>query len=248
MAERKNNVIKLLAYFLVPAFFACLCYVLLYVGFRPVIDLVSAGASLLMSDSVPNFNPELTDIYDPNAKKAADEIVQPSETPEPGATPDPVTPKIPISAITFPKLGQRYGNLTCDRIGLDSPVYWGDSNDVLRNGAGQYWGSFLPGFGRVILISAHNTTYFKCLQNIQVDDIITFDTNYDTYKYVIFSVEVMEETELDRLMEKQYFLDENETLILYTCYPFHAISGRKHKRLVAFGIRLEGMDVQWRSY
>ena len=249
MAENAKRTIKLLAYIFVPAIFGVIGYVLLYVGFRPVWDIAKATASMLTVESTPNFNPQLSDIYDPNAKHSI-EPAQPTQSPD--ATPSPDSTHapsvIPISQIRLPDIGQRYGNLNCDRIGLDAPVFWGDTNEILRNGVGQYRATFLPGFGRVILISGHNTTFFKCLQYMEEGDLIVFDTNYETYVYRVYRIEVFNENDLAALMNNTMFAEERETLVIYTCYPFHAISGRKTDRLVVFGERIEGKDVQWRFY
>lgn len=184
----------------------------------------------------------------------------PEETPEPSEDPNtPDTTAAPshrpwkhhdgplnIRDIVVPNVGDRYGHLYGYRIGLDAPVYYGDTNLILRYGVGQFRGSFTPGFGRLILLSGHNTTFFKCLKYIEVGDEIIFDTNYETYKYRIFRVEVMEAAALRDLLESSYYLDQHETLIMYTCYPFHAVVGTKHLRLVVFGERIEGCDIIWR--
>ena len=84
------------------------------------------------------------------------------------------------------------------------------------------------------------------MKNIQEGDIISFNTNYEKYTYKITDVEVINENKLQEKFNKM-ILDENEVLMLYTCYPFHAISGRKTNRLVAFGERIEGLSVKWRE-
>jgi sortase A len=49
----------------------------------------------------------------------------------------------------------------------------------------------------------------------------------------------------DLLIDKTRY--EKEELILYTCYPFHAITGRKTDRLVVFADRTAGRDVIWKE-
>lgn len=231
-----------------PAIFAILGYLILYVGLRPVWDSVYAAANMLMGESAPNFDSQLVNIYDPNAEKPGKDIPRPSTTTEPGSTEDPgaMTPKLPIQLITMPQMNQRYGNLNCERIGLDAPVYRGDNNSILYRGVGNSIFSFMPGFGRCVLVSGHNSTYFECLQYAEVGDIIVYDTNYETYKYRVYKIEVMHEKDLKDLLEFTLFGEEKETLVLYTCYPFHATVGRKHHRLVLFCEKIEGLDVQWR--
>lgn len=200
------------------------------VALAPVWDVGMAAASLVIAKDAPNFNTELDSDYDPDAKKTADGAEQ----------------IIPIEDVNFPKWGSKYGRLTCRRIGLDSPVYWGDDNAILRSGAGHSTSTFLPGFGRTIIMCAHNTTFFKPLKDVEVDDVITFDTTYETYEYRVTEVKVMHENDLAVKMNTM-LLDEQETLLLYTCYPFRAISGRKTKRLAVFCERISGLDVEWRE-
>lgn len=259
-----------------PAIFGILGYVLLYVGLKPVWNVVSAAGAMLAADNAPDFVPGLKDIYNSDDGRNIETVTEtpaPNETefatnastdgpsgtpaPSPASTEDaPAAPShrpwkhhdgpLNIREIVVPNVGERYGHLYGYRIGLDAPVYYGDTNLILRYGVGQFRGSFTPGFGRLILLSGHNTTFFRCLKYIEVGDEIIFDTNYETYKYRIFRVEVMEAAALRDLLEARYYLDPHETLVMYTCYPFHAIVGTKHLRLVAFGERIEGCDIIWR--
>lgn len=220
---------KLLAYIVVPVIFAITGYGVLRVALTPVWYLASTAAYFLIADNAVSFEEEINDTYNPE-----DEIPVHEEE------------FIDSKDISMPKAGEKYGNLECERIKLNAPVYWGDSNKILRSGAGTDIASFPPGFGRVITICAHNTTFFKPMKNIQEGDIISFNTNYEKYTYKITDVEVINENKLQEKFNKM-ILDENEVLMLYTCYPFHAISGRKTNRLVAFGERIEGLSVKCRE-
>lgn len=216
---------KLLAYFIVPVVFCLLGYFLLWVALLPVWSMASTYLSFLVSDHAPNFNTELSQLYDPNAIKSDADV-------------------IPGSEVEFPLSGSQYGQITCDAIGLDAPVYWYDTEDILAYGVGQSLVSLLPGFGRVIILSGHNTTFFACLQDAAVGNVIDFHTNYCDYQYTVTNVQVYNETELETLL-LQKAKDQREELIMYTCYPFHAITGRKTDRLVVFANRTAGKDVDW---
>jgi sortase A len=187
--------------------------------------MASTYLSFLVSDHAPNFNTELSQLYDPNAIKSDADV-------------------IPGSEVEFPLSGSQYGQITCDAIGLDAPVYWYDTEDILAYGVGQSLVSLLPGFGRVIILSGHNTTFFACLQDAAVGNVINFHTNYCDYQYTVTNVQVYNETELETLL-LQKAKDQREELIMYTCYPFHAITGRKTDRLVVFANRTAGKDVDW---
>ena len=222
---RSHRSKKLLAYFVVPVVFCLLGYFLLWVALLPVWSMASTYFSFLVSDHAPNFNTELTQLYDPNAIKSDADV-------------------IPGSEVEFPSSGSQYGQITCDAIGLDAPVYWYDTEDILAYGVGQSLVSLLPGFGRVIILSGHNTTFFACLQDAAVGNVINFHTNYCDYQYTVTNVQVYNETELETLL-LQKAKDQREELIMYTCYPFHAITGRKTDRLVVFANRTAGKDVDW---
>ena len=220
---------KVLAYLYMPALFCAIGYALAFVALRPVIAEAQAYLGLLVSDTAPNFSTELKTSYDPiNAEQPQGE-------------------RILSRDIEFPKSGTHYGQITCPEIGLDCPVYWYDSDDILLYGAGQSLISLPPGYGTAIILSGHNTTFFRCLQNAAEGNVITFSTNYGDYEYTVNKVEVHEEKELEKLLTTAARDEEHEQLILYTCYPFHAISGRKTQRLVVFADRTKGIDVIWRE-
>lgn len=159
----------------------------------------------------------------------------------------PAAPYVDIADVEFPITGTQYGLLTNKELGLNAPVYWDDTNEIMRYGAGQFIGSFLPGFGRVIVLSGHNVTHFAPLEFIKVGDVLDFGTNYGNYQYKVTKIEILNERDLDTKM-MEMIPEEKETLVLYTCYPFTAISGRKTDRITVFCDRIAGPDVKWRVY
>lgn len=223
---------RLLAYLGVPAAFCLAGYAVLWLALQPVWGLATAAAGFLFSSEAPAFNQELTSIYDPSAV--------------PQAASEPAADWIDGADVVYPTSGEQYGRITCEQIGLDAPVYWYDSDDILAVGVGQSLISLLPGFGRSIILSGHNTTFFKCLQGAEAGNVIHFDTHYGAYEYTIRNVQVYDENDLQTLLLNTVGREQEE-LILYTCYPFHAISGRKTERLVVFADRTRGLDVRWRE-
>ena len=220
---------KPLAYFGMPVVFCVLGYALLWLALQPVWPVVSATVGFLVSKEAPSFSNNLSVVYDPEALK---------EEAEAGF--------IPGESVKFPTAGDLYGQVTCARIGLDVPVYWHDTDEILDYGAGQSLTSFPPGFGRSIVLSGHNMTYFNCLQDIAVGDVIEFDTNWCNYEYTVTRVEVYNENALWDYINENMFREEEE-LVMYTCYPFYAITGRKTDRLTVFAERTSGLDVKWRE-
>ena len=58
--------------------------------------------------------------------------------------------------------------------------------------------------------------------------------------------EVYNENALWDYINENMFREEEE-LVMYTCYPFYAITGRKTDRLTVFAERTSGLDVKWRE-
>ena len=211
-----------MAYVYMPLFFTVIGYGILWVATAPVINFVYNIGSMVMAQDVPEFNTDLGSVFVGNEGS-------PEEQPE----------TVSASVITQPSFGDEYGHITCDRIGLDAPVYFGDNNDILRVGAGQYIGSFLPGYGRTIMLCAHNTTFFKPLQVIEAGDIITFKTSYGVYQYQVSRTDVKDHndsTAYDLLQEK-------EELVMYTCYPFETMVGTKTDRFFVYCEKISGPTV-----
>lgn len=222
---------RLLAYFGMPVAFCLFGYLMLFIALQPVWDTLVATVGLLVADEAPNFNSDLSVVYDATAQQAQnrDEGI------------------IPGSEVVFPADGEQYGQVVCEQIGLDSPVYWGDSDEILMYGAGQSIISLPPGFGCSVILSGHNTTFFQCLQNAAEGNVIKFHTNYCDYEYTVTRVEVIDENTLNDVLIDASVDGVDEQLIMYTCYPFYVISGRKTDRLVVFADRTSGLDVKWRD-
>ena len=233
--------LKLPAYFIVPVIFGILGYLVFRVAFAPVIDFVSTRASLITADEAPNFNNNIKVIYDPSAQKYADSASKGDDNdPQSGTE----IKYIPINAVHFPEIGEHYGRVTCDKLGLDAPVYWGDTGEILRIGVGQSKYTFPPGFGRTIILSAHNISFFNPLKNAEAGDVIVFDTNYETYEYRVVKTEVAKASDLETTLNGM-LLTEKETLVMYTCYPFDAIVAVPD-RYVVYCEKISGLDVKWR--
>lgn len=206
-----------------PLIFIAAGYGLIYLTTAPVVKSLYNLGSMMMVEEVPDFNSGLESIY----------AIE--ETPEEETQEDTVS----VSEITWPSFGQQYGELSCERIQLSTPVYYGDSNEILRVGTGQFIGSFLPGYGRVILLCSHNTTFFKPLRIVEVGDIFTFKTNYGIYQYEVTHTQVADHQDSNAYdLQKQ-----EEELIMYTCYPFETLATTKTDRLFVYAKKISGPEV-----
>lgn len=129
---------------------------------------------------------------------------------------------VPLSSITYPANGDRYGRITISGTTVDAPLYYGDSNSVLNQGVGTYKDDAragIPGEGKTVLLAGHNNTFFNDLQSIIVGDIITIETHYGTYAYTVERCDIYDY----RDTTSYDFTRTDENLILYTCYPFDAL-------------------------
>lgn len=129
---------------------------------------------------------------------------------------------IPLSSITYPSEGDRYGRITIEGTTVDAPLYYGDNNAILNEGAGTYKDDTrvgIPGEGKTILIAGHNNTFFNDLQSVEVGDVVTIETHYGTYTYTVERCDVYDYQDTS----SYDFTRTDENLILYTCYPFDAL-------------------------
>lgn len=205
---------------LLPLLFSLLGYGILYLALKPIITPVIAIGSLIISD--PNANPQLI-----NSGTFEDKDIFEGQT-------------VPLSEVVIPTIGTHYAQLRIESIDLDVKLYWGDTDELLDKGAGQYTGSFMPGFRKPILIAGHNLTHFNSFQYLEVGSTVEIQTNYGLYVYEIT------ELSIHRYDEDEAFpLDgEEELLMLYTCYPFHILATRKDDRFVVYAKRISGPDIR----
>ena len=200
---------KLAVHSCLPLTFLLLGYLFLYFAFSPIINFGVTAWSVFASDINKEQNEEIyKDIYTENVFSGYDSY-------------------IPSSEIVYPTGNTRYGKIiiTHGEEVFDIPLFFGDTKAILRKGAGHYMGSNFPGEGKTVLVSAHNNTYFNCLQYLEVGDIIEVKTNYAHYKYEVTALQVLNKNDPNAFdFEADY-----ENLVLYTCYPFNAL-GLTHKR------------------
>ena len=134
--------------------------------------------------------------------------------------------------IAYPRYGQKYATIEISSIKLNLPVYYGDTNKILRLGVGHYNGSYFPGENGTIIFAAHNDPgYFHELDKVKVNDTIVVKTSYGTFNYKVNKTKVVKETDLEAFEVSH----EDEVLLLYTCWPINrSVIGRKTQRLVVY--------------
>lgn len=177
------------------------------------------------------------------AKKQQQEKQEKSKAKESSTTVVTQTPHIDRTTVATPFAGDQVGQLVCERVGVDCPVMWNDTEEMYAYGAGQDTTSFLPGFGKFIVLSGHCTTYFAPLQYVAQGDVFQYHTSYGDYEYTVSHVDVLNEMDLQDILNKPEVVS-HEQLIMYTCYPFTTYYGRRTERFTVFAERTAGMDVR----
>jgi len=174
-------------------------------------------ADLFISDVKLDYSDNYRNIYVPTSEG----LEESSETSETSSEPKkPLSSKtVPITSIEYPRYSDQFGELIIEDCGIKVPLFFGDGNLQLNNGVGIYTGSFIPGYGRPILVAGHNVTYFNGLKYAKEGQIVLIRTSYGNYRYEITGVEVHDKDDTSA-----YDLGaEEETLTMYTCYPFDMV-------------------------
>lgn len=142
--------------------------------------------------------------------------------------------------VQIPYYNTEYAHLMCEAAEIDCPLYFGDSDMALANGAGQYSSSWLPGYGGTILVAGHNYSVFYNLQYVEVGDVFRVETNYGVYEYQVTDIQVH-----DHRDESAYDLTsrDREVLVLYTCWPMQRMAGVKTDRLFVYADKISGPTV-----
>ena len=135
---------------------------------------------------------------------------------------------------SYPEYGTRYGNIKIESLDINLPLYYGDKLSYLRYGVGQSSGAYFPGEGGSIICMGHNNkNYLYDLPKIKNNSIIEINTSYGNFKYKVYNTEIVNMYNVDKLKVQ----NEEEILMLYTCYPVNTL-GDKKDRFVVFAKRV----------
>lgn len=139
---------------------------------------------------------------------------------------DPVKKRL----IEYPEYGTIYATLKIPDLGLELPVYHGDTLDIIKYGVGHFSGSYFPGEGGSIILAAHNSLeHFKRLPEVKIGSNISIETSYGTFTYQVTNTKIINDKDEASLPIQ----DKEEILMMYTCYPM-TIYGYKTERYVVY--------------
>jgi sortase A len=128
-----------------------------------------------------------------------------------------------------PSSGSLIGRIEISRIGLSTILLEGADSRTLRLAAGHIPGTAFPGGAGNIGIAGHRDTFFRKLQRIRDNDIITLTTPQGSFRYQVDSVQIVEPGDVDVL---DGFPSETR-LTLVTCYPFRWVGSAPHRFVVS---------------
>ncbi len=196
--------------------FVAVCAALLVVLAPTIKDAVSIG-TMFISDKQMDYSGDYENIFVPTDKK--------------GDT-------VNAEDVEFPTINKQFGELAVESCDVQAKLFFGDGKIPLKNGVGIYAGSFVPGYGKTILVAGHNNTYFNGLKNIKKGDVVSVRTSWGNYKYKVKETKV-----LDAQDKKAIDLNaDKETLVMYTCYPFDEI-GLTSKRFFVYADKISGPEI-----
>lgn len=204
-----------------PIIFLVIGYSLIYVIGKPVIQFVTSSIQLFLLTDTPNFETTKQSFTAVDNKSVATNANN----------------ELPSSKIDYPVGGQLYGKVKIEKLQLNVPLYFGDTEEILREGAGQFMGSVYPGELGTTLIGGHNVDDFGKLGAAQVGDEITLQTTYGNYVYRIKRLDVRDKK--DKEINDMIYQRNDRRLILYTCYPIDSL-GLTNERLFTIGEFVSG--------
>lgn len=201
---------KILTYIKMSLLLMVLGSAVIFIAGKPLATYVEAqGTRMIASGAPATYDGNNAELLDPIVKQ--DDITEQSEA-------------------RIPQINTQYGTITCEEIALTAPLYYGDNEYSLQNGAGQYSLSAMPGEGKPILIGGHDSTFFAPLENIQTGDKLLIKTESGSYEYQVSGTKIADKSDTSAYDLTQ----KKEQLILYTCYPFGQLIGDRSKRYFVY--------------
>ena len=124
----------------------------------------------------------------------------------------------------------------------DIPVFFGDSNAILRRGAGMWFNSRFCGQGGKTVLSAHVTSHFYEIEDTAIGDLVTVNTVYGDYVYKVTDIQVFHYKDSSLIQPD----DSQEVLLMYTCYPRENGYQFKTERIALICKKVSGKE--WKTY
>ncbi len=242
------------SFIILPIIFFVGTYLVLYLALAPAFGSYVSAAGLFFSDNDKDFSTEYKNLYVPVSDDSTIPTIvideQDSNSGNKGGSSDSdnadgsdKSKKVYLDndSIEYPVYSNMFGELIIEDCGIDANLFFGDGDVSLRNGVGVYGGSFIPGYGKTILVAGHNNTYFNGLKYAEKGQKVVIRTSYGNYEYEITDTAVKEKSD-----GSAYDLNADyENLIMYTCYPFDEL-GLTRQRYFVYAKYLSGPRIDTR--
>ena len=214
--RHRHNKIDGKSFIILPIIFFVVTYLVMYLAFMPTLSTIASAAGMFFSDTDKDYSTGYKNIFVPVSENDNKDTVN-------------------IDSFDYPQYNTQFGELIIEDCGIDNKLFFGDGDIALRNGVGIYNGSFIPGYGRTILVAGHNNTYFNGLKYAEKGQKVVISTNYGNYEYEIT------ETTVKKVSDKSaYDLSADyENLVMYTCYPFDEL-GLTQQRFFVYAKLVSG--------
>ncbi|MPQ43658.1 class D sortase [Clostridium tarantellae] len=125
-----------------------------------------------------------------------------------------------------PSIGDEFGKLIIPELNFNKPIFHGDGDEQLQLGIGHFAGSSIPGEDGNFILTGKRQTTLKEIKNLKVGQVVIFEGEYGTFKYVVKEIKVVKPNATIATKVTNY-----ERLTLYTGYPFESI-GKASERIV----------------
>jgi sortase A len=245
------------AFIYVPLLFLCFGYLIIYIIGAPVINFAVSAVELISLNDAPVFEEKGTNLYAQRKKtdESKDSESAKQQETEDHASAEPIvknengekeaaTEKLSSSKLVYPVGDDRFGEVIIDKVKINVPLYYGDSEEILRLGAGQYIGSMIPGELGTTLIGGHNMPSFGKIYYLEAGDMIEIRTHYGDYTYQVSDKKIANYK--DSSINTRLGDRSKRSLILYTCYPLDAV-GLTPERVFVFAEYVSGPIIDEQS-
>lgn len=216
------------SFIILPIIFFAGIYLVMYLALSPSFGTIFSAAGMMFSDGEKDYSTEYKNIFVPVSDSSAESSAS-----------DDGRQYIDVDKIEYPRYGNQFGEIIIEDCQIESKLFFGDGDVALRNGVGVYSGSFIPGYGKTILVAGHNNTYFNGLKYAQEGQKVVIRTSYGNYEYKITGTAVKKANDKTAYDLKADY----ENLVMYTCYPFDEL-GLTSYRFFVYAQYVSGPIIQ----
>jgi sortase A len=134
-----------------------------------------------------------------------------------------------VDETTFKAIdGEVVGLLLLPKIDSELAIVEGTDPDELAKGVGHYKGSFYPNQGGQIVLSGHRDTVFKRVGELELGDELVMKMPHGEATYEIVNTKIVDANDTSIITLQ----DEEEELILTTCYPFGYVGDAPERYII----------------